>query len=236
MSTEINIHDAQTAILRELLFKPTAKFSELRRAADLDSDHFNFHLQRLVELKLVAKTENGYKLTVKGKEYANKLDTDNNTIERQPKVAVVLIISRQNNGRQEFVFQQRRKNPYFGFWGRPTGKVRWGETIAETAKRECLEETGLDGDFQIKGVYHELVKLEGDHEAVEDKIFFLCSCENPTGDFIAEFEGGHNEWLAFDELLDGRKIFANFKNSEVILDGGKYWFDEATKRYAKDEF
>lgn len=75
MGLEVNIHDAQTKILRELLFHPKAGFSELQKPTGLSSDHFNFHISRLVELGLVEKVSRGhYKLTPRGKEYSNRLN------------------------------------------------------------------------------------------------------------------------------------------------------------------
>ncbi|MCB9823210.1 hypothetical protein H6800_02960 [Candidatus Nomurabacteria bacterium] len=53
MSLEVKIHEAQTVILRELLFQPSAGFAELQKSTNLSSDHFNFHIGRLVELELV---------------------------------------------------------------------------------------------------------------------------------------------------------------------------------------
>ena len=58
MSLEIDIHTAQSSILRELLFHPTAGFSQLQKPTGLDGDHFKFHIARLVELGYVEKTEN----------------------------------------------------------------------------------------------------------------------------------------------------------------------------------
>src|SRR5690242_16238231 len=99
MSLEVSIHEAQTSILRELLFLPAAGFAELQKPTGLTSDHFTFHINRLVELGLVERVERGrYRLTSKGKEYANRLDTDNNTVERQPKAAVMLTIERARDG------------------------------------------------------------------------------------------------------------------------------------------
>src|SRR3954462_7946894 len=101
MSLEVKIHDAQTLILRELLFTPTAGYAQLQKPTGLTSDHFNFHISRLVELGLVEKAGRGsYKLSLAGKEYANKLDTASNTIERQPKLAVMLAISREVDGKE----------------------------------------------------------------------------------------------------------------------------------------
>lgn len=236
MSLEVKIHSAQTAILRELLFQPSAGFAELQKPTELTSDHFNFHISRLVELGLVEKLENKhYALTPKGKEYANRLDTDDNTIERQPKTAVILAIERQHNGRTEFAFQERLKNPYFGFWGLPSGKIRWGETILETAEREALEETGLVADFRVAGVYHEQVKLEDGDDAVEDKIFFVCHGTNPKGELLTDFEGGYNEWMTFEEASQKDKKFDSFK-MEIDILSAKNWLIERTANYTKQNF
>ena len=45
MSYEATIHETQIAILRHLLFSPSAGFAELQKDTDLTSDHFNFHIK-----------------------------------------------------------------------------------------------------------------------------------------------------------------------------------------------
>lgn len=212
MSLEVKIHGAQTQILRELLFHPSAGFADLQKPTSLTSDHFNFHISRLVELGLVEKVKRGhYKLSPRGKEYANRLDTDDNTIERQPKSAVILALEREGKKGKEYLFQERLKNPYFGFWGLPSGKIRWGESVLDTAIRESLEETGLNADFEVAGVYHERVVLKETQEIVEDKIFFVCSGKNPRGELVVDFEGGHNEWMTFDEAFKKPKKFDSLR-------------------------
>jgi ADP-ribose pyrophosphatase YjhB (NUDIX family) len=236
MGLEINIHAAQTSILRELLFHPEGGYAELQKPTGLTSDHFSFHISRLIELGLVEKHGRGrYRLTQRGKEYANRLDTDNNTVERQPKSAVILALQRQRDGKTEYVFQKRLKNPYFGYWGLPSGKIRWGETIVETARRESLEETGLDGDFTVMGVYHEHVTQEETGEMLEDKIFFVVRGTNMHGAFLDNFEGGHNEWLTFEEAKKKEKKFKSFEQELEILDA-KYWLLEQSVSFTKEEF
>jgi len=236
MSLEINIHQAQTNILRELLFQPQAGFSELQQPTGLTSDHFNFHISRLVELGLVEKVSRGqYRLTHKGKEYANRLDTDNNTVERQPKIAVIFALSRQHNGKTEYVFQERLKNPYFGFWGLPTGKIRWGETIMAAAEREALEETGLTADFRIAGVYHEHVVQAESNQLLEDKVFFVAEGTNVNGQLMTEFEGGRNQWMTFDEAFAKDKKFDSFKMEIEIL-ASRQWLIERSTTYKSMEF
>lgn len=237
MSHEVKIHDAQTSILRELLFVPEATYAELQKPTGLSSDHFNFHIGRLVDLKLVEKVNRGrYRLTHKGKEYANKLDTDNKTIERQPKVAVLLAVERELDGKQQLLFQQRTKNPYFGYWGFPSGKMRWGETITQTAARELDEETGLAADYRIAGVYHEHAYLEGEEEAVEDKVFFVVHCTNASGELIDKFEGGVNKWMTVDEARLLEKRYTSFETELEMILGTKGVFVEETHHYSKDEF
>ncbi len=236
MSHEVNIHAAQTSILRELLFHPDAGYAKLQKPTGLTSDHFNFHIARLVELGFVEKVSRGlYALTTNGKEFANRLDTDNSTIERQPKTAVILALRRERDGSIEYVFQERLKNPYYGYWGLPSGKIRWGETIVETARRESLEETGLDGDFEVRGVYHEHVIQEETGDLLEDKIFFVVLGTNMHGAFQADFEGGHNEWMPVDEALKKEMKFKSFDLEINILDA-KRWLEENTVSFTKEQF
>lgn len=237
MSLDVKIHAAQTSILRELLFHPQAGYAELQRPTGLTSDHFNFHIARLVELELVEKVTRGsYRLSARGKEYANRLDTDNNTIERQPKSAVILALERTNSkGETEYLFQERLKNPYFGYWGLPSGKLRWGETIVECAVRESLEETGLEADFTVAGVYHEHVKLADSGEMLEDKLFFVCRGQNPRGTLQVDFEGGHNEWITFEAAFKKDQKFESFKKEIDILDA-KEWLVEQLVVLNKSQF
>ncbi len=209
MSTEIKIHGAQMSIIRALLFTPEAGFAELQKPTALDSDHFKFHIAKLVELQLVEKITKGrYKLSQKGKEFANKLDTDTNTVERQPKTSVLIVAYRTNpeTGLFEQLLQQRLKNPYYGYWMRFGGKVRWGETVTEAAGRELAEETGLSADLTLGGIYHKMDYREETKDMLEDKFFYLIKATNLTGELIETIEGGKNAWLTNDQLTGQDKV------------------------------
>ena len=212
MSYESKVHEAQTSILRELLFTPHASFASLQKKTNLSSDHFNFHIKALVENCLVQKTSEGYSLTRHGKEYANRMDTDQNEIEKQPKISVALIVERQHNNRREFIVQQRLKQPYYGFFGRLGGKVRWGESFEEAAARELEEETGLKGTFTFSSIFHKRDYRSSDKSLLEDKVFVVMYCNAFQGTMMEEFEGGKNFWMTQEELVAQEKIFESARD------------------------
>jgi 8-oxo-dGTP pyrophosphatase MutT (NUDIX family) len=236
MSHEVEIHQAQTQILRELLFVDKAGFAKLQKPTGLTSDHFKFHIKRLVSLEYVEKLPEGeYRLTAAGKEYANKLDTDKSTIERQPKCAVILVIEKRENGKTYFLVQERRKHPYFGFWGFPGGKIRWGETIMQAAARELREETGLSADLEHKGVYHEHVIETESGRLLEDKVFHVIHGTNARGELLSSFDSGNNAWMTLAAALAQKNRYASF-DIEADVGMGKRPFVEATQSYTKQEF
>lgn len=234
MSYEADAHKAQKSILRHLLFTKQAGFAELQKQTRLSSDHFNFHIKKLVETGYVEKLDDGYRLSAAGKEYANRMDTDEHEIERQPKVSVALIVERQSDGRREFLFQQRLKNPYYGLWGRLGGKVRWGEQLAEAAARELMEETGLTADFIYKMLYHKRDYNESG-ELLEDKIFLIMHTENASGELMERFEGGYNKWMTQEEFLQMDKRFESAYEFVDLIDKG-VTYHERDFTYSKDEY
>ncbi len=211
MSIDKALHPAHVAILHVLLFRPDARFAQLQKASELSSDHFNFYLKQLLDESFVTKNARGaYQLTQQGKEFANRFDTDERKIERQPKVAVCLMV-RRDDGKQ--IVQQRLKQPFYGYWGRPTGKIRWGETILDAAARELKEETGLEADLTFESIYHKMDFNRESGELLEDKIFFIVAGTNPCGHLVETFEGGRNAWMTQKEYAAQPLNFENTRNN-----------------------
>ena len=134
-------------------------------------------------------------------------------IERQPKVAVLLVVERYNpkTHMAEYLLQKRLKHPYFGFWGAPTGTVRWGETLLDAAARELKEETGLTGVFEYRGIYHERVRRQATGEIIEDKLFQLMFCDRFSGELQVEFDGGYNTWHTLEYMALEPKKYKGFE-------------------------
>lgn len=234
MSYEASAHEAQMKVLRHLLLAPSAGFAQLQKQTGMTSDHANFHIKKLVEVGYIEKdTGDKYILTRSGKEYANRMDTDDNVIEKQPKLSVALIVE---NDKGEFLAQQRLKQPYYGFWGRPTGKIRWGEKMLEAAARELMEETGLTADLSVAGFYHKMDYDKDSGDLLEDKVFVLVYGKNPAGTLVVDDEGHHNEWLTDETLQTRGTVFQSVPEITAMAKRNVANFMEHTYEYEKDEY
>lgn len=215
MSTEIDLHPVQSEILRALLFLPMAKFSQLNLSG-LTNDHFTFHIKKLLENGLVEKVGMKYTLSTKGKEFANRMDTDTAKIERQAKLAV-LVVGIKEEGEIKYLVQQRLKQPYFGFHGFVSGKIRWGEKLEEAAKREFREETGLEGKAKLMGVEHKQDVKDG--VILEDKYFYIFRMTETVGELNINFEGGKNTWFSENDIRTSDKVFDDMFDILDLING-----------------
>lgn len=84
---------------------------------------------------------------------------------------------------------KRGREPGKGLWAVPGGKVRWGEPIAQAARREVLEETGLEVDVG------EVIWV-GEHLSDEHHIVLI--------DFVGTVVGGTLE--AADDAEEARWV------------------------------
>lgn len=157
-------------------------------------------MKALQDLNLINKLDNGeYILTIEGKKFSGKIDTDKKQIEKQPKVSVLLIVKKFENNQEYLLIQTRLKEPFFGIKGFPTGKVHWGEIIVETAERELFEEANLKAKFKHSYTLHEQVYDKNTKEQLEDKLFFVCEGIYESGEII-NGEGCENNWILEHDL------------------------------------
>jgi 8-oxo-dGTP diphosphatase len=61
---------------------------------------------------------------------------------------------------------KRNKEPLRGYWVIPGGGVRWGESIRDAAKREYLEETGLEIEVLDPIRVYEIIKPPLEHRVI----------------------------------------------------------------------
>lgn len=230
MATEIKIHEAQAKILRTLLFKTEARFRDLN-IDKLTTDHFTFHLKQLLEQGIVGKVKEKYRLTAIGKEFANRFDTEKIALERQAKLAICIVGVKKDKKGTKYLSQQRLKNPFFGYRGFVTGKIRWGDRILDTAARELKEETGLTAKLEYVAMEHKMDYAKNTKQMLEDKFFFIVRATQPKGKLIENFEGGRNSWLTEKEIINDSKVFEDVskilqsvKSKSFIFFEDKYYY------------
>jgi len=212
---DIKIHEFQISILRELLFNPMARFRDLKKV-DVTNDHFSFHIKHLLTEGLIVKEGGKYRLTDVGKEFANRMDTDSLQLEKQAKVGVALHAVRKVKGKLEYLVHKRLKEPFFGWYGSHSGKIKWGETPEAAAKREFLEETGLSGKFSLKGIVH-YHHIHRDGRFLEDKYFWVYRVDDVEGELKVKVTEGENIWMDEKTYRSLNNVFATFDELVEVI-------------------
>ncbi|RJR29361.1 NUDIX hydrolase [Candidatus Microgenomates bacterium] len=93
-------------------------------------------------------------------------------LEREPKL-VVGVLARYNN---KFLLARETLEGGKDYWIIPGGKVEFGETIEEAAKREILEETGIKANNLKFLAYKEAIAPKHNYHTVI--FFFETSAKN----------------------------------------------------------
>jgi predicted transcriptional regulator/ADP-ribose pyrophosphatase YjhB (NUDIX family) len=235
-SKQVFLHKAQISILKSLRHVENARFTELMRPTGLTSDNFKFYLRELVKLGWIKKAADGlYELTSSGKELANNLDETRQTIQKQPKVSVLIIASRQNaDDETEYLFQQRLRHPYYGMWGSLTGPVQWGESIELTAQVELHKQTGLSAEFEIRS-FCRVTDHDSSGSLLEDKLFAVVVTTKLSGYLDAPWDGGINEWMTLATLATQAKYFPLTADLIELAESSRP-YASFVQRYSLDDY
>jgi len=194
------LHNIQLEILKQLLFAPSLRYSKLKPSSKMENNQFNFHLDQLIDGGYITKDGRDYSLTNFGKEYANRMDTEQTIIAKQSKISAWVCCIRTFGGKKQYLIYTRLKQPFYGCQGFISGKVAYGEKVLEAARRELKEETGLEGNAQIVSIKHFLVFDKATNELVEDKFMFLCLIKNPQGSLNPDETEGKYQWVNDENL------------------------------------
>ena len=226
-----DLHKIQMLILRELLFHPNARFTDLNLTG-LTTDHFSYHINTLIKMGLVDKKNGRYSLSQSGKKFAGLIDTDKAQIEKQAKIGALVILEREFKGKKQYIWQKRLKEPYYGYYGFFTGKIKFGETVLEAGAREVKEETGLEAELEHKFVFHEMVyNHKGD--ILEDKYFNIIFAFNPKGKLTSTNEG-ENVWVSPEQMKTMTPIYHNELEIYDLFEKGQREFIE--RKYFIESF
>jgi mutator protein MutT len=114
---------------------------------------------------------------------------------RYPVPAVAAIILRGD----EILLVKRGHEPAMGKWSVPGGSVEFGETLEQAAKREVMEETGLEIEVgDVAGVTDLVVRKEGEitfHYVLID--YFATAI---PGEPVAGSDAAECRWVRLGDL------------------------------------
>ncbi len=65
-----------------------------------------------------------------------------------------------------------------------SGKVQWGESFTDAAKRVLKIETNLDADFEFKMIFRKYDRSDEAHSLLEDKIFVIMQTNQVRGELL----------------------------------------------------
>ena len=125
-----------------------------------------------------------------------------------PMPVVVAIICRQIldkekvNSETAYLLIKRNNEPYNDYWALVGGKWDFGETLPEAARREVMEETGLETSFvALRGLLSERVGPEKDTDGEAAHFLILvCQMEAMAGE-AREQEEGAVAWFTSEEII-----------------------------------
>jgi len=225
-------HPAQSSVLHALRHAQSLRFSALMQPTGMESATFKFHLRTLVTAKLIEKTPAGdYRLTPAGKELANRFDEQESTVARQPKLSLLVIVPEPGGDR--FLFQQRKRNPYFGFWSTIGGPVQWGEDAAQSAARELHKQTGLTAACSVRAFLRIRDYKKPTGELLEDKLFIVLEAIDVAGE-LHTWYGGENRWMTEKEFTAQQKYFPSVCDALAMLRENKMYATKDVQYEAED--
>ncbi|MGB4762788.1 MAG: hypothetical protein WBP12_05545 [Candidatus Saccharimonas sp.] len=234
MKKEFGLHPAQTSALELLRQVTTARFSDMLRETTLTSDTFKFHVRKLISLGYVTKNEDGlYELTIKGKDFANRLDETTGKQIEQPKASILLLGRSIVDGVTYYLAHRRTREPYRNWWGIASAPVLRGVPLDESAAQEFCKQTGIDAEFHVASMARVIDKThEGD--VLEDKIFSVMIADIEGVPKPHEWHGGESIWLTRDEILQLSPLFPTTARTFDRLDQGVMFAEDICEYDASD--
>ena len=115
---------------------------------------------------------------------------------RRPVLAALAVVVEQ----RRVLLVRRLNKPDAGLWGYPGGKVEWGETVADAARRELAEETGVRAEA---AGFLTLIDVIGGAPP-DDHHFALAAvlCRRTAGEPAAGDDVSEAAWHPLDTVLD----------------------------------
>jgi len=184
------------SILQRLIFNPKLSFSQLWDRS-VESNKFTYHLKTMLKNGLIIKKRDKYSLTKKGIDFVTYVDSIKVEVTKQPLVVVFCLVRKGS----KILVHRRLKEPFYGYCGTPGGKVSFGDTIIEAARKELREETDLEANNgRLISVRSMRTYDKKTKELIHHHIGFTFEFTDFGGELINRTKVGENFWCDRSKL------------------------------------
>ncbi len=213
-------HPLQRKIFCQLAFAESLRFSELK-PKDVESNLFQYHLDRMIKDKFVEKADKGYRLGEKGMWLADRVSFGNLRFRVQPKMVVCLAVKSTDS--DDWLMMNRIHQPHHGAIVFPGGKLHYGERLADAAQRELEERTGFTDVALVHRGDVSIIFGHGqpDHRHVFVHMFY--GEASPDLPLTSTARTGDAYW-ANPVQLEQKKFIPGYWEIRQLLDSGKDHF------------
>ena len=122
----------------------------------------------------------------------------------RPIVAVLAVVLRPMGQENRVLIVQRKQHPNAGRWGFPGGVLELGETVAEGAMRELLEETGVDAEAAGWLNIHDAVSRDDDGRVQFHYVLIAVRGVWRSGEGVAGDDAADCAWASRADIEAGR--------------------------------
>lgn len=114
----------------------------------------------------------------------------------KPKVGVIAIVWQQ----EQVLLVKRKFAPHAGHWGFPGGKLEWGETMAQGAARELLEETAITADMQTPFACFDVLEHDDNNQLTHHYVMVAVRGDYVSGEAQAADDAEAVGWFSTANL------------------------------------
>jgi len=221
-------HRIQKAIVYKLAFSSSLRFSELK-PDEIENKLFNYHLKIVIRDGLVEKTQDGsYQLTAAGRRLGIRALDKQLTLADRAQPILFLIVRQSPNPDSPYLLYKRLVHPLKDRIGFMHAGPTAGESVTQTAQKQCLDKTGLRCEFQSLGGGF-LTTYKDD--IVESYVnFTLLVANSAMGDLKQNHANAEYFWQSEPDFTSPDMIPSMAKLAE-LYQSDQPFFVEETLRY-----
>lgn len=211
-------NDITKDILKKFIYNDKLKYNEIWDKSLCSSSHFDYHLKKLINRNIITKNEEYYELTPTGEAEIFKID--GLTIENKEKPLVCAFVLAVDG--DKLLLNERLKQPFYGYYNIPGGKVELGETTVECAKREFFEETGLACEPSLSQIVEKITYDDETNQITHHMIGYFYKTDKFEGTLDTKNREGKNHWITIEEFKkqkrfpEGDELFPRVANAKKL--------------------